>query len=78
LLAEERRRTGVTQVALAQSLNCPQSVISKVERGERRLDFVEFVAWADALRLDVAAFAETYRARLGPTAVTKARKAKRA
>lgn len=78
MLAEERRRSGVTQVELAKSLDCPQSVIGKVEGGERRLDFVEFVAWAEALKLDVAGFAEAYRARLGPITVAKAKSPKRA
>ena len=66
LLAEERLKRGLTQVALAEQLACPQSVISKVERGDRRLDFVEFMAWASALGLDVTAFIERYRVRVEP------------
>lgn len=58
----------MTQVALAQQLACPQSVISKVERGDRRLDIVEFVGWADALGLDLPLFLERYRARLASLA----------
>ena len=66
LLAEERLKRGLTQVALADQLACPQSVISKVERGDRRLDFVEFVTWATALGLDMTAFIERYRSRVEP------------
>lgn len=66
LLAEERLKRGLTQVALAGQLACPQSVISKVERGDRRLDFVEFMTWAAALGLDVTAFIERYRLRVVP------------
>lgn len=61
---EERQRSGMTQVALSQQLACPQSVISKVECGERRLDFVEFIDWANALSFDVSSFVERFRARL--------------
>lgn len=39
----------MTQVHLAARLGKPQSFASKVETGERRLDFVEFVDWARAL-----------------------------
>ena len=66
LLAEARLKRGMTQVALASQLACPQSVVSKVERGDRRLDFVEFMAWAAALELDVGAFVERYRMRVEP------------
>ena len=59
---------GQLQVALAQQLACPQSVISKVERGDQRLDFVEFVGWADALGLDLPLFLERYRTRLASLA----------
>jgi transcriptional regulator with XRE-family HTH domain len=40
---------GVTQAVLAGRLGQPQSYVSKTERGERRLDVAEFVAWAIAL-----------------------------
>ncbi len=66
LLAEARLKRGLTQAALAGQLDCPQSVISKVERGDRRLDFVEFMAWATVLGLDVTAFIERYRLRVEP------------
>jgi transcriptional regulator with XRE-family HTH domain len=55
VLADARREVGLTQVALAKKLGRPQSFVSKFERGERRLDVVEFVELATALQLDPAA-----------------------
>ena len=39
-------------MALAERLGRPQSYVSKFERGERRLDVVEFFEVMDALRVD--------------------------
>lgn len=41
-LAEARRAAGITQAQLAEQIGRPQSFVSKVERGERRLDVIEF------------------------------------
>jgi hypothetical protein len=46
------------------ALGCPQSLVSKIERGERRLDVPEFVSWAEALGVDVHAFIDAYLAAL--------------
>ena len=43
----------MTQAQLAERLERPQSFVSKYERGERRLDFVEVFEIAEALRVDV-------------------------
>lgn len=51
-LVAARKDAGVTQVELAARLKKPQQFVSKFERGERRLDLVEFVAICRALRLD--------------------------
>jgi ribosome-binding protein aMBF1 (putative translation factor) len=56
LLLEARREKGLTQVELAAKLSRPQSFVSKYERGERRLDLVEFLEVADALGLQPAQF----------------------
>ena len=40
------------RVELAELLGRNQSFVSKYERGERRLDFVEFLEIADALEAD--------------------------
>jgi transcriptional regulator with XRE-family HTH domain len=42
-LVAARKRSGMTQQDLAKKLGKPQSFVSKVENGERRLDVVEFV-----------------------------------
>jgi transcriptional regulator with XRE-family HTH domain len=44
----------LTQVALAKKLGRPQSFVSKFERGERRLDVIEFLDVARALKVDPA------------------------
>jgi hypothetical protein len=41
-------------VALAKKLGRPQSFVSKFERGERRLDVIEFLEVAKALSVDPA------------------------
>ena len=64
LLRDLRERAGITQLALAESLSNTQTFISKVERGERRIDVVEFVEICDALGVDpVASFREFLKRR---------------
>lgn len=52
MLVEARTRAGVTQVELAARLGRPQPFISFVERGERRVDVIEFYAIMRALGTD--------------------------
>jgi transcriptional regulator with XRE-family HTH domain len=61
LLIEARENAGMTQVQVAELLSKPQSFVSKYERGERRLDFSEFIEIAAALEIDVHAFIDEYR-----------------
>lgn len=51
-----RKSAGLTQVDLASRLKRPQSFVSKYERGERRLDLVEFGEVAAALGINPAKF----------------------
>ena len=51
LLKEARRKVTVSQVDLATRLGTTQTFISKVERGERRLDVVELVEIFEALNI---------------------------
>ena len=44
LLVEYRERAGLTQAQLAERLEETQSFVSKMERGERRVDVLEFLA----------------------------------
>lgn len=49
-LIAARKRQGLTQQAVADLLDKPQSFVSKYESGERRLDVVEFCQIAKVLR----------------------------
>jgi len=42
-LVEARREADMTQQQLADKLRRPQSYVSKVENGDRRLDVIEFL-----------------------------------
>ena len=55
-LIEARKVKELTQVELAKKLKRPQSFVSKYERGERRLDVVEFFEVTRALGIDAIAF----------------------
>ena len=52
LLISARRSQGLSQEALAERLSIVQTFVSKYERGERRLDVVEFLDVAAALDID--------------------------
>tara|TARA_R100001244_G_scaffold6593_24_gene8164 strand:- start:37286 stop:37543 length:258 start_codon:yes stop_codon:yes gene_type:complete len=54
LLVESRKAAGMTQVELAERLQRPQPFISYLERGERRVDVVEFIAIARAIGVSPA------------------------
>jgi transcriptional regulator with XRE-family HTH domain len=56
LLAEARKGAGLTQSELSSRLQRPQSFVSKYERGERRLDVVEFGDVANAIGVDPIRF----------------------
>jgi transcriptional regulator with XRE-family HTH domain len=58
-LAAARKRANITQVELAARLGKPQSVISAIEAGTRRVDLVEFLVIVRTLGADpVEIFAE--------------------
>lgn len=65
MLTNIRLEKGLLQSEVAERLGKPQSFISKYERGERRLDFAEFVEITQALDIDATAFVAQYQARLG-------------
>lgn len=52
LLVEARKKLGLTQTQLGARVGRGQGFISLIERGQRRIDVVEFVALARALELD--------------------------
>lgn len=47
-----RKEAGLKQEDVARALSRPQSYVSKVESGERRLDVVEFLQFAAAVKAD--------------------------
>ncbi|HET9378760.1 MAG TPA: helix-turn-helix transcriptional regulator [Chthoniobacterales bacterium] len=62
LLSEARKTEKLTQAELSERLGRPQSFVSKYERGERRLDVIEFAEIASALGIDPLRFlAKLYR-----------------
>lgn len=53
LLKDLRLEQGVRQTELAERLGVPQSMVSKFETGERRLDVVELKRVAEALGMSL-------------------------
>jgi len=56
LLRELRQKAGLTQTQLAKLLNTDQTIISKYETGERRLDILELREMCRALGLSLSDF----------------------
>ena len=56
LLKEARRKAGVTQVELARRLGLTQSQVSKLERGDTRIDVVQLRAMCAACGLSLLDF----------------------
>ena len=54
LVREARKANGLSQAAVARALGRPQSYVADFERRERRLDVIEFLAFADAIGFDPA------------------------
>lgn len=50
-LVDARISAGITQVDLANRLGRPQSFVSKVESGDRRIDVIEFLQIIAALNV---------------------------
>lgn len=52
VLVEARQKSGMTQAELAKRLGKDQTFISIIERGQRRVDVLEFAALARAMGAD--------------------------
>ena len=65
LLKEIRIEAGLRQVDLAEKLHVPQSMISKYEVGERRVDLLELRDICAALGISLIEFVRELEKRLG-------------
>lgn len=54
-LTEARKSAGLTQSDLAERLQCHQSLVARIESGERRIDVVELVVLARAIGITAVA-----------------------
>lgn len=52
LLIQARKAARLRQIEVAEKLSRPQSFVSKYERGERRLDVIEFLEVVAAIGCD--------------------------
>jgi transcriptional regulator with XRE-family HTH domain len=60
LLRTAREAAGLTQTQAAEKLNKPQSFISKIESGERRLDLIELKQVCAAFGVSVTDFVRSW------------------
>jgi transcriptional regulator with XRE-family HTH domain len=51
-LVERRKKAGLTQTEVAKKLGRHQSFVATVESGQRRIDVVELLDFAEAIRFD--------------------------
>mgnify|MGYP003624208519 FL=1 len=56
LLIEYRKNAGLTQTDVANALSKPQSFVSKYEKGERRIDLLEFLDISAAIGFEPQKF----------------------
>ena len=60
MLIDERNKAGLKQTEVSIKLNKPQSYISKIERGERGVDIIEFFEIARAIGFDPITFLKQF------------------
>ena len=56
MLIDGRERAGLTQTNVSLRLGVPQTYVSKIELGTRRMDVMEFIEMVEALELDPVKF----------------------
>ena len=54
VLVRAREARGLKQSEVAEALQLPASYLSKIEKGNRRLDVIELIRIADAMEVDPA------------------------
>jgi len=64
-LRKARKESGLTQEEIGKKLGQTQSFISKCERGERRLDVLEFRAFCKAIGVDFVQFVKSIDKKIG-------------
>lgn len=52
ILTKARKAARVTQIELAERMGKSQQFVSRLESGERRIDLLEFIMFARALKLE--------------------------
>jgi transcriptional regulator with XRE-family HTH domain len=67
LLRQVREEKGLRQADVANALGCPQSVVSKYESGERRVDLIELRGICIALGLPLSTFVRRFERLLSAT-----------
>ena len=58
LIVAARKANGLTQAEVAAALRRPQSYVADIERRERRIDIIEFLDLAEAIKFDPLAMLE--------------------
>ena len=61
MLVQARKDAGLEQTDVAALLKKPQSFVSKTERGDRRLDVIEFITLIEALGANPSKIIEELR-----------------
>lgn len=64
LLREVRQEAGHTQISIAAAVGRPQNVVSTIERGKLRLDFLQLRDWCRACNTTLIALATRFEDRL--------------
>ena len=64
-LKKIRKKTGLTQIQLAEKLEKPQSYVSKYEIGDRNLDFIEVLNVCKACDVKPEDFMKKFRMLVG-------------
>ena len=57
-MREARKTAGLTQEQVGERLQQTQSFVSKCERGERRIDVIEFYAFCQAIGISLEDFVQ--------------------
>ena len=65
-IAAARADAGLTQEALGRRADLGQTVVSRIESGTRRMDFLELVSIAEALGVDLAVLLDRATAETAP------------